>query len=591
MERKKSKKVVGVSAGGLQLSTFLLKDLNIFVKICAFLICGDERSLSEVSPSFSKCVQGSSKNLTILGQKPKLEFILDKLRPNIEYLNFENIQRVMPEPLSRFVQLKKMKLSTMTEHLAGLEQLTCLEELNLFDSKLIIGLKDIINLKNIKMLDLSNCSKLSDISALLHLTNIEGLSLKSTAIMNLNGIKNLLKLKKIDVTYCRNLIDVTALQELQLVTQLSLSFTPVPNLHGISNLTRLELLKMDSCYSFTDISDLGNFMTINSQTILYARSLQSLEGMEKLQNVRKLCVRLCEQLCDIRSIASLTALTELDLRRTAIMSLNPLSNLFLLEKLHLDRCKAISTLAGINNLSRLTTLTLAGCTQLENLFGINNLSCLTSLHLAECVSLSDISSMSHCLSLYLLDLSNAMCLQELKGIEKLRNLKKLSLFRCVQVQDISSLSSLERLTELDLQFTRISTLFEIRNLTSLATLKLAGCLSLEVTDVSSMGYFLPLESLDLGGVISLKTLKGEEKRNAICGVKVTLWGARDREIYKRIFSCLGLQWTMVEYTTKNGKAVDQSNSRAVIKFVDKSEKLHLTDFYAREGHKNMYHKI
>ena len=110
--------------------------------------------------------------------------------------------------------------------------------------------------------------------------------------------------------------------------------------------------------SFRDLGFLGELTGLR-RLVLYAQSLEDLEGIQSLENLEELTVRFCPELRDASAAFSLPQLRSLDLSDSAVVIIRGVQNLRSLERLCL-RSTEVSDLRPVLELEALETLELSG---------------------------------------------------------------------------------------------------------------------------------------------------------------------------------------------------------------------------------------
>ena len=188
---------------------------------------------------------------------------------------------------------------------------------------------------------------------------------------------------------------------------------------------------------------------------------------------------------NLSPLASLTNLTVLNLRRTAVSDVSPLASLTNLEELNLWGT-AVSDVSPLASLTNLTVLDLVD------------------------TAVSDISPLASLTNLVELDL-RGIDVSDISLLANLTNLTELGFSG--DVSDISPLANLTNLTELDLGFSDVSDISPLANLTNLKTLELVNT---DVSDISVLASLTNLEVLwlsdtavsDISVLASLTNLTG-----------------------------------------------------------------------------------
>jgi hypothetical protein len=241
--------------------------------------------------------------------------------------------------------------------------------------------------------------------------------------------------------------------------------------------------------------------------------IRSLHGLHAYAGLLDLRLHACQDLADLRALASTT-----------------------LHTLHLTGCSRLRDLAPIGSLASLRTLTLSGsheltvlqgpdghpafhrCTALETLdlghslvlrstAGLGACPALHTLSLAGCQALTDVDGLGECLSLDTLDLSWCLALQSVDGLRPCHNLATLTLSGCRALPTLSGLEVCAALCTLNVSWCALLTdLSSLRHCPRLEWLCAAGCAAL-VTLFTGDG-FPALTRLNLSWCTGLVWLGG-----------------------------------------------------------------------------------
>lgn len=207
---------------------------------------------------------------------------------------------------------------------------------------------------------------------------------------------------------------------------------------------------------------------------------------------------------DLAPLSSLTALTLLYLSDTSVSDLAPLASLTGL--IHLDLSGAsVSDLEPLASLTGLGSLDLSGAPVSD--FGpLASLTGLQSLSLWD-TSVSDLGPLASLTELKALGLSRTS-VSDLAPLAYLIELESLHL-SSTSVSDLGPLASLTELETLHLQGTSVSNLAPLASLTELKTLNLWDT---SVSDLAPLASLTELETLHLQGsnVADLRPIKGNE---------------------------------------------------------------------------------
>ena len=205
----------------------------------------------------------------------------------------------------------------------------------------IATLDGIDKLTNLHYLDLTGCSKISDLSPLAKSTNLTGLDISSCwDIRDLSVLAKLPNLKKFDANSC-NITDISSLKNKTTMTELYLvgcedlfeSAYISKTMDTILSLSNLEILSLRSTgVGDTQLKQVCNKLPKLTKLILLNNNITSLSGIEKLQKLTTLEVG-DNKISDFSPMSSLPNLVSNclnyseDATRVQIVSVNQKGNL------------------------------------------------------------------------------------------------------------------------------------------------------------------------------------------------------------------------------------------------------------------------
>ena len=223
----------------------------------------------------------------------------------------------------------------------------------------LTGLEHATNLMSLKLgpenvEDVSDCpsdaesNKISDLSPLADLTNLEVLNLSCNQVSAVNPLAKLTNLRTLDLRY-NQVNDVSPLAELTNLTLLNLRYNQVNNVSPLAELTNLTILDLEN----TQISDLSVLagLTELTEVNLKTNQISDISPLEKLTNLTILDLG-ANQISDISPVSGLINLKELYLWTNQISDINPISDLTNLIWLFLysNQISDINSLANLINL-------------------------------------------------------------------------------------------------------------------------------------------------------------------------------------------------------------------------------------------------
>ncbi|CAL1370857.1 unnamed protein product [Linum trigynum] len=380
--------------------------------------------------------------------------------------------------------------------------------------------------ENLKVLNISNCSKLTKAPDLSAHRNLEVLNLdgcvKIVQELGVSGLKNLkvLKLNNCGITKLADKIGM-----LQKLEQIEASWCPnlkeVPD--DIGQLASLKTLIMESPQIFhlpASISKLSSLETLDLQGCLEIQEPPELPASLKkltitspvpnlldLKELKELRIDESGEIKEIpRNIWILSKLEIIHLYATPNIKILPsgVGALTQLVELRLNSCEGIQCIEELP--PSLKILYIGGSPLLQRLPTLENLQNLIELILS-CPKLQEIPGLGELKLLVNLRIHNAFNLHHLNGFENLTSLKALLIEKCRSMENLPSLATLKKLKRLEIcecpKFTEFQGLEEVESLQSLI---IGDCISFEW--LPNLETLKNLSRLDIYGCPRLTEIQG-----------------------------------------------------------------------------------
>lgn len=143
-------------------------------------------------------------------------------------------------------------------------------------------------IKSFKTSDLEDLDKITDISFLSKLNNLEIVQLRGLSnLKDISPLKKLSKLNFLSLNGCSKITDFSPISHIISLEELYLQFTQISNLTALTGLANLKILHLSNCKNLTDINAIMG-LNLNSlyieNTNLDNAQLQTLESKLKLIN-------------------------------------------------------------------------------------------------------------------------------------------------------------------------------------------------------------------------------------------------------------------------------------------------------------------
>lgn len=149
--------------------------------------------------------------------------------------------------------------------------------------------------------------KISDLTPISGLTQLDQLFLKSDGLEDVSAIQNLTNLTTVDLSG-NQIQDVTPLQNMKKLAQLTLSNNRIENLDSLMNLTKLRSLDLSGNNIQTlpeDMSKLGNLTSLDLSD---NKSLKDISPLSSIKSLQRLSLVGDSGVTDIHPLAELTSL-------------------------------------------------------------------------------------------------------------------------------------------------------------------------------------------------------------------------------------------------------------------------------------------
>jgi Leucine-rich repeat (LRR) protein len=188
---------------------------------------------------------------------------------NNSLLNLDSLSNAEVIPLNSIVSLKGIELCTnLTYMKMGSQNISEISSLNA--------------LKKLKVLGLDQNKKITDITPLSRLENLQWLDLNQNLISDITPLKNLINLEYLNLQY-NAITDISGLANLVNLKELYFSDTSLNDLSALSNLINLKVLWFNNC-NLDNISYLKKLINITTLKIAWnkVQDLSSLSQMKKL---------------------------------------------------------------------------------------------------------------------------------------------------------------------------------------------------------------------------------------------------------------------------------------------------------------------
>lgn len=252
----------------------------------------------------------------------------------------------------------------------------------------------------LRILDMTGCSLITDISPLSKLSHLESLDIENCKqISNLEPLSGLKHLKKLKMSNSTSIRDISPLMKLGSLTELSMSVT----------MTNEQLVQLTA-----------KLPELRSLVLRRCKFINDISPVSQLRYLMGFYISECRDLHDISPLAKLSGLKYVAVTFSAVTDLSPLSELTDLNSLMLWGSTRLTDLSPISHLKNLRSLGLNGCQGIEDLTPLSGLTQLSNLGLANMKQLTDLSPLYGLTGLKRLDLINSknISTQQLNEVRK-----------------------------------------------------------------------------------------------------------------------------------------------------------------------------
>jgi len=196
----------------------------------------------------------------------------------------------------------------------------------------------------------------------------------------------------------------------------------------------------------TEISWVRNLTGLKNLNLVRTK-VSDLRPLSLLVNLEDLSLQGLREVQDLRPIANLVKITTLNLMETGVRSLKPLARMSRLERLDISYTEVsrIAVLAGCPRLQNLVIQRSA----VTNLFPLADLTRLNSVHLLECLCLTNLAPLANLKLIEELKISGEM-VYDLSPIANLTNLRYFTFLSDTSEIDLTPLGKLKRLETFEL---------------------------------------------------------------------------------------------------------------------------------------------
>lgn len=475
----------------------------------------------------------------------------DRLIASVEEINIRALPNTCRiEDLSPFTKLTKLSIAgckRVANNLSFALSFPCLTDLNF-----------------------SGCNKINSLTQLSSLTKLESLSAGTRRLTSLNGLSLLNRLRRLDMTGDVRLSDISALSSLVNLETLILkgcfqswgqhNFAPLRSLSNltsldissnrraishqnaagwITRLVNLQKLNVSGCTDFFVLTSLTACVNLTSLELIRQPSRHHQNFVNSLAPLSQ-CLKLESLILNRSTIPNLSDLALCPrIKHVSLPSLDKLSDVSgllasagSLEVLDLAGCKAVTTdslNAVLQAASRLLSLNLSGCANVtridlhpaaarklttlsipRSVLHLNFLANLTTLKRLELrtKSIKNLDLLHQCIGLEMIDASECVRVSDLSALANLSLLKDLNLSSIpLQNDEISALGACTSITRLVLRnCSEISNIDFLSGLVKLEELSLHSLTLVQDQYLVALQSLHRLQTLDLRGCINIRDL-------------------------------------------------------------------------------------
>jgi len=193
-------------------------------------------------------------------------------------------------PLVHLTELRvlRMHVCDNLRNLSFLAALVHLEELSLTAGDEVIGGAALPQARSLKRLRLACGPRLTDLSPLRGLTQLETLDIGGAGVRTLAPLAGLGKLTELSITGCRGVTDLAPLARLTGLTRLEMrGVNRVRDLSPLADLAELRVLNIGRCDAVTDLAPLANLKKLEELDLLMMRGVTDFSPLAELPNLRR----------------------------------------------------------------------------------------------------------------------------------------------------------------------------------------------------------------------------------------------------------------------------------------------------------------
>ncbi|CAI0427634.1 unnamed protein product [Linum tenue] len=311
--------------------------------------------------------------------------------------------------LANLNNLKELKLMRIqVREIQGLGDMEMLETLVISNAPNLIHLNGLENLLLLKTLKVEGCDVLEKLPSISNLTKLEVLEIISCrSLSEIQGLGELGEsIVTLDISECTRLTEVVGLEYLESLQQLKMAncrIKKLPDLSGLKHLQRfldlsglrdIETLLISGFGELTTVYGLEKLESLTSLSMVYCTSMRELPDLSGLKNLKNLSIGGCTQLMDITELERSELLETLDMSGSSIKELPDLSGLDSIVTLDISECTGLTEVVGLKNLESLQQLKMANF-KIKKLPDLSGLKHLHELDIMGCVQLAEVTGIEN----------------------------------------------------------------------------------------------------------------------------------------------------------------------------------------------------
>eukprot|EP00796_Vickermania_ingenoplastis_P006993 gene6993-4957_t len=232
------------------------------------------------------------------------------------------------------------------------------------NSHLICDVHWLSPMSHLTLLNLSENTKLRDVSGLRNLRHLRQLSLAGTDVAD-SGLLDALvpsctsTLQGIDLSYCKSLKHFEVLEQLPHLRQVFLSGTNISRLEWVNRCPGLDTLYLNDCAQLRDAQPLRRATNMRSLRVDYS-PITSISFVPKMERLTDLNLAGCTNVYDYEYLGRNINLQTLDVSFTCVCEATWLRPLQMLEELRICYCSGIDYLYELLELRHLRVVDIEG---------------------------------------------------------------------------------------------------------------------------------------------------------------------------------------------------------------------------------------